>query len=61
MNEEHGFVNMRVAERRFELGEQVRVIPNHICVAVNLHERIWGVRGDQVTGCWTVAARGKLQ
>ena len=34
------------------------VVPNHVCVSVNLHERLWGVRGDRVEACWTIAARG---
>ena len=61
MNEEHGYVDMRKAEREFEVGDRVRVIPNHICVAVNLHERIYGVRNGNVEKTWEVAGRGKLQ
>jgi D-serine deaminase-like pyridoxal phosphate-dependent protein len=37
------------------------VIPNHICAAVNLHERIYGVRGGEVIETWTVEGRGKVQ
>jgi D-serine deaminase-like pyridoxal phosphate-dependent protein len=61
MNEEHGFVDLTHAEAKFQVGDRVHVIPNHICVAVNLHERVYGVRGDQVEQVWTVDARGKLQ
>jgi D-serine deaminase-like pyridoxal phosphate-dependent protein len=61
MNEEHGFVDLSHAAERFQVGDRVRVIPNHICVAVNLHERIYGVRGDEVERVWTVDGRGKLQ
>jgi D-serine deaminase-like pyridoxal phosphate-dependent protein len=61
MNEEHGFVDLTHSEARFRVGDRVHVIPNHICVAVNLHERVYGVRGDQVEEVWTVDARGKLQ
>jgi D-serine deaminase-like pyridoxal phosphate-dependent protein len=61
MNEEHGFVDMTHAEGKFSVGDRVHVIPNHICVAVNLHERVYGVRGDHVEEVWTVDARGKLQ
>jgi D-serine deaminase-like pyridoxal phosphate-dependent protein len=39
----------------------VRVIPNHVCVAMNLHERVYGVRGGMVEQVWTVDGRGKLQ
>lgn len=61
MNEEHGFIDLARAERTFDVGERVRIIPNHICVAVNLHERVYGVRGETVEETWTVDARGKLQ
>jgi D-serine deaminase-like pyridoxal phosphate-dependent protein len=61
MNEEHGFVDLTDAEAEFRVGDRVHMIPNHICVAVNLHERVYGVRGDTVEDVWTVDARGKLQ
>jgi D-serine deaminase-like pyridoxal phosphate-dependent protein len=58
MNEEHGFV--KVIDKA-KVGDRVRVVPNHICVAVNLEERIFGVRGRTVEKIWTVDARAKLQ
>jgi D-serine deaminase-like pyridoxal phosphate-dependent protein len=61
MNEEHGFVDLTNAEKGFQIGGRVHVIPNHVCVAVNLHEKIYGVRGENVEHVWTVDARGKLQ
>ena len=61
MNEEHGFVDLTNAERTFAVGEKVSIIPNHICVVVNLHEYVYGVRGDVVEEAWRVDARGKLQ
>jgi D-serine deaminase-like pyridoxal phosphate-dependent protein len=61
MNEEHGYVDITRAGREFAIGDRVHIIPNHICVAVNLHERMYGVRGDRVEEQWTVDGRGKLQ
>jgi D-serine deaminase-like pyridoxal phosphate-dependent protein len=61
MNEEHGFVDLRKAERGFSVGERLRIIPNHICVAMNLHEYVYGIRGDVVEQTWRVEGRGKLQ
>ena len=61
MNEEHGFVDLTGADRRFAVGERGRVIPNHICVAVNLPERMYGVRNGEVEKVWSVEGRGKLQ
>jgi len=61
MNEEHGYVDISQAERRFAVGDKVRVLMNHVCTAVNMQERIFGVRADEVIETWTVAGRGKLQ
>ena len=61
MNEEHGYIDLEGAHERFRVGDRLRILPNHICVAVNLHERIYGVRGEQVERIWDVEARGKLQ
>jgi D-serine deaminase-like pyridoxal phosphate-dependent protein len=62
MNEEHGFLDIRkVEDAQFRVGDRLRVIPNHVCVCMNLHEQVYGIRGDTVEQTWTVAARGKLQ
>jgi len=61
MNEEHGFIEVTRAEREFSVGDRIHVIPNHICVAVNLHEQVHGTRGEMVEEIWKVDARGKLQ
>ena len=61
MNEEHGYVNIGKVERSFAIGDRLRVIPNHICVAMNLHEFVYGVRAGRVEHVWRVEARGKLQ
>jgi D-serine deaminase-like pyridoxal phosphate-dependent protein len=61
MNEEHGFVDITRAERAFAIGDRVHIIPNHICAAVNLHERVYGVRDGEVEEIWRVEGRGKLQ
>jgi D-serine deaminase-like pyridoxal phosphate-dependent protein len=61
MNEEHGFVDLRRAGQKFNVGDRVRIIPNHVCVAMNLHECVYGIRGDSVEQTWRVEGRGKLQ
>jgi D-serine deaminase-like pyridoxal phosphate-dependent protein len=61
MNEEHGFVNLAKAQRSWQIGDRVRVVPNHICVAMNLHETVYGIRGEDVVAKWNVEGRGKLQ
>ncbi len=61
MNEEHGYLDARKAGVELAVGDRLRIIPNHICTAVNLHEKMYGVRGDRVEAVWEVAGRGKLQ
>ncbi len=61
MNEEHGYIDIRDAGRTFAVGDTVRIIPNHICAAMNLHEQVYGVRGGEVVEVWKVEGRGKLQ
>jgi D-serine deaminase-like pyridoxal phosphate-dependent protein len=59
MNEEHGYIKLNGA--KFKVGDRARVLMNHVCVSVNMEERIYGVRGEEVVETWEVAGRGKLQ
>jgi D-serine deaminase-like pyridoxal phosphate-dependent protein len=43
------------------IGELVTVIPNHLCVIANLHDRVYAARQGGVETFYEVAARGKLQ
>jgi D-serine deaminase-like pyridoxal phosphate-dependent protein len=61
MNEEHGFIDISRCSRKFHLGEKLHIIPNHVCVVMNLHEKVYGIRGGEVDREWKVEARGKLQ
>ncbi len=61
MNEEHGYVDISRCARKPEVGERVTVIPNHACAVSNLHDVIYGLRGDRVETVWPILARGKLQ
>ena len=60
MSEEHGILDLGATSWRPEIGELVRVIPNHVCIVVHLNDVICGVRGDEVETSWPVAARGRL-
>ncbi|GAB4511835.1 MAG: D-TA family PLP-dependent enzyme [Anaerolineae bacterium] len=61
LNEEHAYVDMSRCTTRPVIGDRVHVIPVHACVVMNLHDRIYGYRGEQVEVEWTTAARGKVQ
>mgnify|MGYP000067064274 CR=1 FL=1 len=58
--EEHGFLDLSLSAQKPKLGEIVRVIPNHVCVAVNMVNQLVAVRGDEIVDVIPVAARGML-
>ena len=58
MSEEHGILDLSGTDWRPRVGERVRIIPNHVCVSVNLQPRVFGVRGETVEREWPVEARG---
>jgi D-serine deaminase-like pyridoxal phosphate-dependent protein len=58
--EEHGFLDLSACNDRPAIGDVVRIIPNHVCVVVNMVDRLVAVRGDTIIGEIPVAARGKL-
>jgi D-serine deaminase-like pyridoxal phosphate-dependent protein len=58
MNEEHG-VGHRTTDRDVAIGERLEVIPLHVCAAVNLFDRAYGVRGGAVETVIPIAARGR--
>jgi D-serine deaminase-like pyridoxal phosphate-dependent protein len=58
LSEEHAHVDFSACEERPVIGERVHVIPVHTCVVTNLHNQIYGVRGENVEVVWPVAARG---
>jgi len=58
--EEHGFLDLSKCNKMPEIGDVVRVIPNHVCVAVNMVDHLVAVRGTELIGPIPVAARGLL-
>ena len=59
MSEEHGILDLSRSDWRPGVGDQVRVVPNHVCIVVHLHDLVYGVRGDAVETSWPIAARGR--
>jgi D-serine deaminase-like pyridoxal phosphate-dependent protein len=41
-----------------QLGSRIRVVPNHVCAAVNLADTLWADTGDGLEP-WAVVARGR--
>lgn len=58
--EEHGFLDLSGCEPKPDVGDIVRVVPNHVCVVVNMVDQLIMVRGEDILGPLPVAARGLL-
>lgn len=61
LNEEHGYVDVSAYGDAPKVGDRLHIIPVHTCVVTNMHDKLYGVRGDHVEVIWDVAARGKVQ
>jgi D-serine deaminase-like pyridoxal phosphate-dependent protein len=61
LSEEHGHFDISHSNRPYRVGERLRILPNHVCPTVNLHDRLYGIRNGFVERVWDVAGRGKVQ
>ncbi|MEL6771126.1 MAG: alanine racemase [Bacteroidota bacterium] len=62
LSEEHGWVRVPGATT-FDVGDTVRIVPNHACVTMATQDRFYviertGKDGEEVVAEWTVDARG---
>jgi len=57
LSEEHGILDLSNTDWRPRVGDRVRIIPNHVCVSVNLNNRLWGVRDGCIEASWQIQAR----
>ncbi len=60
LSEEHGWVRVPGATT-LDVGDRVRIVPNHACVAVNTQEELVVVDGEAVVERWPVDARGAVR
>lgn len=58
LSEEHGLLDLTRTNWQPRVGERVRIVPNHVCVSVNLQTHVHGVRGEGIERTWAVTARG---
>lgn len=59
MSEEHGILDLSMTSWRPAVGQQVRVVPNHVCIVVHINDVVVGARRDVVETVWPVSARGR--
>ena len=60
LSEEHGIMTLDPKED-LDIGDKVRLIPNHACSVMNLFDRAYGLRDGKVVEQFKIAARGKSQ
>jgi D-serine deaminase-like pyridoxal phosphate-dependent protein len=60
LTEEHGIL---VVPEGVDLpiGTRLRVIPNHCCGTINMHDEVVALRDGEVAETWAVAARAKVR
>ena len=56
LSEEHGWIEIP-GGAPFDVGDRVRIVPNHACVAVATKSKLYVVEGDEVVEEWEVVAR----
>jgi D-serine deaminase-like pyridoxal phosphate-dependent protein len=61
LSEEHGHLNIARSERRYRVDDRLSIIPNHVCTTLNMHDEVYGVRGEEVETIWRVEGRGKVR
>lgn len=59
LSEHHATVKFPDGAALPDLGELVRVVPNHVCAAVNLADELMVMVDGAVADTWQVAARGQ--
>lgn len=56
--DEHGKLDLKQAARAVQLGDRLELIIPHCDPTVNLYDRMYMTRGDQVEAVWKIDARG---
>lgn len=59
VNEEHGFLDVSNCSTSPDIGERIRVLPNHTCVVTNLFDHLYVASEGKLIGALPVDARGK--
>lgn len=59
LSEEHGTLNFN-AETPLEIGQKIKIVPNHVCVVSNMFDQIWLEKGNGRHEILTVDARGMV-
>lgn len=61
MSEEHGLLDLTLTAWAPRVGDLVRIIPNHVCIAVHLFDEVIAVRDGRIVDTIPVVARGRRE
>ena len=59
LSEEHGVLHADAID--LNVGQKLRIVPNHACVVSNMVDQVTQIRGDRVIGETAVVARGTVR
>ena len=59
-SEEHGHL-LTDGAATIRIGDRLRIVPNHACTCVNMHDTLTVFRGETVEATWTIAGRGRIR
>jgi hypothetical protein len=59
LSEEHG--HLAVDATPLAVGQQIELVPTHSDTTINLHDWMFGLRGDRVEEVFRIEGRGKFQ
>lgn len=62
LSEEHGILDLSSTDWRPRVGDRVRIVPNHVCVSVNLQDHLLVVADATATDAeaWPLEGRGRV-
>ena len=60
LSEEHGVIELEPGTP-LAIGDVLRIIPNHACACLNLHDEIALSRGGEIVGRSRIEARAKVR
>ena len=60
LSEEHGTIDLSNCTTKPQIGDKLRIIPNHACVVSNLFDTVTLIAGDAVVETVAVGARGRV-
>jgi len=60
LDEEHGYLRLKDQGKRLKVGDTLEFIPAYSSTTVNLHDRFYVIKGNEVEYVWKIAARGRV-